>query len=97
MELFKRLWKEHKKEIVISGLMVIGAVAGYIIVTKRMPKEFVDDFAGKAVISWDPNSGAPVSLEKVREFLTLNSDMNSKFAIFREGTNLDEYCIILLN
>ena len=96
MELFKRLWKEHKKEIVISGLVVIGAVTGYIIVTKRMSKDLVD-LSGKAVISWDPNSGSPVSLEKVREFLTLTSDMNSKFAIFREGTNLDEYCIILLS
>lgn len=96
MELFKSLWKEHKKEVVISGLVVIGAVAGYIIATKRIPKELVD-LSGKSVISWDPNSGAPVSLEKVREFLTLNSDMNSKFAIFREGANLDEYCIILLN
>ena len=96
MELFKRLWKEHKKEIVISGLVVVGAVAGYIIATKRMSKELVD-LSGKSVISWDPNSGSPVSLEKVREFLTLNSDMNSKFAIFREGANLDEYCIILLS
>ena len=77
MELFKRLWKEHKKEIVISGLVVIGAITGYIIVTKRMSKELVD-LSGKSVISWDPNSGSPVSLEKVREFLTLTSDMNSK-------------------
>ena len=77
MELFKRLWKEHKKEIVISGLVVVGAVAGYIIATKRMSKELVD-LSGKSVISWDPNSGSPVSLEKVREFLTLTSDMNSK-------------------
>lgn len=97
MELFKRLWKEHKKEIVISGLVVIGAVAGYIIATKRMPKEVIDEFAGKAVISWDPKSGTPDSLEKVREFLALNADIHSRFAIFREGGNLDEYCIILLS
>ena len=96
MELFKRLWKEHKKEVVMSGLVVIGAVAGYIITKKHISKGFID-LTGKSVISWDPNSGSPVSLEKVREFLTLNSDRNSKFAIFREGINLDEYCIILLD
>ena len=87
--------KDHKKEIVVTGL-IIGGVVISALITKRIFTKNLIDLTGKDVISWTPNDKF-MNLERVKEILDLNADNTSKFAIFREGLEPNQYAVILLD
>lgn len=91
----KKIWKNHKKAIVLTGVVIGGAVIGYLVIKSVAGKHTVD-LTGKNVISWVPDNKV-LTLEEVKEFLDVTANEPTMFAIFREGKNLKDYAIVLLN
>lgn len=91
----KELWKNHKKEILIGSVIVGTGIGVGIGVTKYIKSGMVD-LTGLKVIAWDPADGIGVGIERVKEFLEANQGNTSKYCIFREGLNPNQYNIIAL-
>ena len=87
-EKIKKVWKEHKVEIVMGTIIVGGII--YTITTKR----HTVNCKGLRVITWDPGEkGAGLmTLEQIKRIIDLNVNNPAKFAIVREG--LDAFACI---
>jgi len=94
MKRVKEFCKNHKKELVVIGGVIVGAVVGAIIY-KHLGTKSVD-YAGKNVISWTPGNTF-INLERVKEILDLNANNSEMFAIFREGPDPNAYACVLLS
>lgn len=92
----KTFCKKHKTEILVIGGGTALTIIGIVVGTKLTSKNKVD-ISGKKCITWTNPNNSFSGLEKVKEFLDLYADKESKFAIFREGINLDAYEIISLD
>lgn len=97
-EKIKKVWSEHKTEIIVGAVVVGGTIA--IIASGKWKlvksKEFVD-LAGKKMIYWKPGNGT-LTLDQVKEILDANVNTSAPFAIFREGPNPAEFiCITFPN
>lgn len=90
----KEFWKKHKHKLLAGGL-IIGGIAVIVAVIKGKSAKNVVDLTGKSIIYWDPQSKDFMNLERVKEILDLNATNSSGFAIFREGSNPNEYICIL--
>ena len=97
-EKIKKVWAEHKTEIIISTV-VIGGIVGVLVGKKWKlvkAKDFID-LTGKKVISWKPGNGV-MTLDEVKTILDANINTSAPFAIFREGPNpADFICITFPN
>ena len=93
-EKIKKVWSEHKTEILIGAVMVGGTIA--VVASGKWKlvksKEFVD-LAGKKVIYWKPGNGV-VNLDEVKKILDANVATSAPFAIFREGPNPTDFVYI---
>ena len=100
-EKLKKFWKDHKEEILVYTAIIGGTVVG-IVLTKKIyngcKRKVLKDLHlnGKSWISWTPRDGS-INLERVKEILDLNVNNASRYAIFREGTNPEDYKCILLS
>lgn len=85
--------KQHKEIIIAGGIAVAGVALSY-----KLSKPFLE-YYGKSVISWTPSNDPTkvLSLSKVIEILEANKNLNTKYAIFREGSDPDKYIAIALN
>ena len=93
-EKIKKVWSEHKTEIIIGAIVVGGVVT--IIASgkwKLINSKNLVDYTGKKVISWKPGNGV-VNLEEVKEILEANMTTSTPFAIFREGPNPADFVYI---
>ena len=88
----KNIWKKHKVKIcIVGGVIVVGAIAYLVLKDGQLAKRFIPK--GFRAIAWQPKA-PPADLPKVKEFLEVNKDNVSSFAIFREGPNPAEYNVI---
>jgi phage host-nuclease inhibitor protein Gam len=95
MKNIKQFCKEHKKELILTGV-VVGAVVTGLLVKGRSKKNLID-VTGKNAITWVPGPGF-MNLERVKEILDLNANNTESFAIFREpGNAMDQYTCVLLS
>lgn len=85
--------KNHKETIIAGGLVIGGIALSY-----KLSKPFLE-YYGKSVISWTPSNDPTkvLSLSKVIEILEANKNLNTMYAIFREGPDPDKYIAIALN
>lgn len=88
----KKVWKEHKKKILITGGVTILSIGTYLLFKRK-----IVDLSDECIIHWKPEKDKFINLEKVKEILDRNKDNTVKYAIFREGVNPDEYTIINLD
>ena len=100
-EQVKKIWEEHKKAVIIGGV-VVGVVVTAMItkqVTKRTTIQLiVKKASGYSGIMWKKGQGAsPVNLDKVKELLELNKDNLSSFAIYRQAHQTGLYTVIALD
>ena len=97
-EKIKKVWSEHKTEIIIGAIVVGGVIT--IIASgkwKLVKSKEIVDLAGKKVISWKPGNGV-LNLDEVKKILEANMTTSAPFAIFREGPNpADFVCITFPN
>lgn len=90
----KEFWRRHKTRIcIIGGTIVVGTVV--FLITKD--SKYRPNLKGKKGIFWDDVDHGFMDIEKVKAILDANKDNSSKFAIFREGPNPNEYVTILLS
>ena len=90
----KEFWRKNKKRIfIIGGTIVVGTVVFLI------SKESVHwlNTKGKKGILWKDEDNSFMDIERVKAVLDANKDNSSRFAIFREGPNPNEYVTILLS
>lgn len=94
MKKVKELYKKHETKILITGGIVLLVVAvkhrKYV---KALEKKAFQ-YAGKEVIAWNPTNER-VTLGAVKEFLDLNKDNDSVYAIVKDGVH--GYIGIVLN
>lgn len=95
MKNIKQIWKDHKTEIVIGGLLLTGVIISIVVASKIGTKN-VMDLPRKNVISWTPDDKF-MNLERVKELLDLNANNSESFAIFREGLISTDYSFITLS
>jgi esterase/lipase len=95
MKNIKTFCKDHKKEIVVTGL-VIGGVIATSFVTKRICTRGLVNAKGLNVLTWKTPKGT-ANLEYVKKFLDANAGNGEPFAIFKEGPDPDAYVSILFN
>jgi hypothetical protein len=89
----KTFWDKHKTKILIVGGATV--VVGSYLIYKKFGVN-VKNLKDNGTIIGKLDDGV-FSLEKVKEILDLNKDVNSMYAIFREGPNLDEYVLVMLD
>lgn len=90
----KEFWRKHKTKIcVIGGATIVGTVV--FLITKD--SKYMLNAKGKKAIIWDDINNGFMDIERVKAILDANKDNSSKFAIFREGPNPNEYVTILLS
>ena len=90
----KEFWRKHKTKIcVVGGTIVVGTVV--FLITKD--SKYKLDTRGKKIIYWPDVDSGVMDIERVKSILEANKDNSSKFAIFREGPNPNEYVTILLS
>ena len=96
-EKIKKVWSEHKTEILIGAVVVGGTIA--VIASGKWKivksKEFVD-LAGKKGIYWKPGNGV-LNLDEVKKILDANVATSAPFAISREGPNPTDFVCINLS
>jgi hypothetical protein len=84
MKKVKEFYKKHETKILVAGGIVLLVVAvkhrKYV---KALEKQAFQ-YAGKEVISWYPTK-ARYTLGAVKEFLDLNKDNDSVYAIVKDG------------
>lgn len=96
-EKIKKVWAEHKKEIII-GAVIVGGVATVLITKKATITGGMEKMKGWKYIAWEPQPEKGfMTLERAKEILDLNANNAAKFAIFREGPNPAEYVCIMLD
>lgn len=90
----KEFWKNNKKLLMVGGTIVVGTAV--FLITKD--KGFKFEAKEKSSTWWTgDDNGIPLNIEKVKDFLELNKDSSSRYAIFREGPDPNKYVIILLS
>ena len=96
-EQIKKVWAEHKKEIII-GAVVVGGIATVLITKKMTIASGMEKMKGWKTIGWKPDpSKGTMNLDRVKELLDLNAANTAQYAIFREGPNPAEYVCIMLD
>ncbi len=93
MKKIKEFCKENKKEIIITTCTIGLAIIGVNIITK---KNINTDNGNLAGIFYNPNNDKIIGLEEVKEILERNANNSTKYAIFREGGNPNDYMCIEL-
>ena len=95
MSKLKDFWKKHGTKVLVIGGVIVGGTVMYLIT--RDPKDAMKINLNKVqAITWPANARDNVCLEKVKEFLDLNKDNASKFAITRVDSEPSKYSVILL-
>ena len=95
MSNFKEFWKKHKTKVLVVGGVIVGGTVMYFIM--KDPKYIAKiNLLEKQMITWSANNKDNIGLERVKEFLDLNKDNPSKFAIARVDSEPSKYSIILL-
>ena len=90
----KEFWRKHKKKIcVIGGTVVIGTAIA--IITKD--SKYMVNLKNKNAIVWGDNDSGFMDIEGVKELLDANKDNCSRFAIFREGPEPDQYVALIMS
>lgn len=95
MKTIKTFYKNHKKEILIGGL-VIGGMIATSFVTKRICTRGLINTKEVNVLTWKTPKGT-IDLEGIKKFLDANAGNGEPFAIFKEGPDPDAYISILFN
>lgn len=97
-EQIKKVWAEHKKEIII-GAVVVGGVATVLITKKMTIAAGMEKMKGLKSICWNPNQpgSGPMTLDRIKEILDLNAANTAQYAIFREGPNPADYICIMFD
>lgn len=90
----KEFWRKHKTKIcVVGGTIVVGTVI--FLITKD--SKYKLDLKGKKAITWKDEDNGFMDIERVKAILDANKDNSSRFAIFREGPNPNEYVAIMMS
>lgn len=94
MKKVKEFYKKHETKILVAGgiVLLVVAVKHHKYVKALENKAF--QYTGKEVISWYPTKDR-YTLGAVKEFLDLNKDNDSVYAIVKDGVH--GYMGIVLN
>ena len=93
MKNIKDFYEEHKTKIWVAAGIVVVIGATIFAYTQGKGDSILK---GKNAIMWKPGEDS-MTLDTVKEVLEANKDIASRFAIFREGPNPNEYITITLS
>ncbi len=94
MKKVKEFCKENKKEIITTACVIGLAIIGVNVLTK---KNVITDYGDLGGILYRPSDNKIIGLEEAKAILELNANNSTKYAIFREGGNPNDYMCIELS
>lgn len=96
MNKLKTFYKNNKQKIIIGSYVVGGSIIGMLTYKLVRLSKVEDPYEGKDVISWTQTNNF-INIDKVKEILDLNASNSESFAIFRDGSNSEDYTCLLIS
>jgi len=88
----KKFIKEHKKALIVGGVIAAGVAGAIIAKQHKELSVFVDFFNKHDFVFWDKKSNLKhISLEEVTKLLKRNNNNNVMFAVIKDTLESDKY------